>query len=74
MGIESSSARIKTAADIGALIRQRRRDLGLMQADIAMQSGVSIPTISAIENGKETARIGLVLQVCLDLGIELRAG
>jgi DNA-binding XRE family transcriptional regulator len=39
-----------------------------------MQSGVSTPTVSAIENGKETARVGLVLQLCRDLGIQLSVG
>ena len=37
-----------------------------------MQSGVSTPTVSAIENGKVTARIGLVLQICRDLGLRIR--
>jgi DNA-binding XRE family transcriptional regulator len=29
------------------------------------------PTVSAIENGKATARIGLVLQICRNLGLRL---
>lgn len=62
---------IQSAADLGRAIRARRMALGLQQAEVAMQSGVSTPTVSAIENGKETARIGLVLQICRDLGIEL---
>jgi y4mF family transcriptional regulator len=63
---------ILTAADLGRAIRARRLELGLHQAEVAMQSGVSTPTVSAIENGKETARIGLVLQICHDLGIQIR--
>ncbi|TQM93786.1 helix-turn-helix domain-containing protein [Roseinatronobacter monicus] len=63
---------ILTPADLGKAIRARRLELGLKQADVAMQSGVSNPTISAIENGKDTARIGLVLQVCRDLGLRIR--
>ena len=39
-----------------------------------MQSGISLPTLGAIENGKDTARIGLVLQLCQDLGLRLTAG
>ncbi|WP_295046777.1 type II toxin-antitoxin system Y4mF family antitoxin [uncultured Paracoccus sp.] len=62
---------IQTAADLGRAIRAKRKALGLQQQDLAMQSGVSLPTVSAIENGKETARIGLVLQLCRDLGIRL---
>lgn len=63
---------IITPADLGRAIRARRLELGLQQAEVAMQSGVSIPTVSAIENGKETARIGLVLQICCDLGIQIK--
>lgn len=69
-----SSELIITAADLGRMIRARRLELGLQQADVAMQSGVSKPTVSAIENGKETARIGLVLQICNDLGLQLKIG
>jgi y4mF family transcriptional regulator len=65
---------LHTPADLGRAIRDRRLALGLTQADVAMQSGVSTPTVSAIENGKETARIGLVLQICRDLGLQLTAG
>ena len=68
---DATSSTILTPADLGHAIRDRRRQLGLLQADVAMQSGVSTPTVSAIENGKETARIGLVLQICRDLGIRL---
>ena len=63
---------ILTPADLGRAIRARRLELGLQQAEVAMQSGVSTPTVSAIENGKETARIGLVLRICHDLGIRIR--
>nr|WP_281250219.1 helix-turn-helix domain-containing protein [Litoreibacter ascidiaceicola] len=55
-------------------MRARRRALGLQQSDLAMQSGVSLPIVSAIENGKDTARIGLVLQLCQDIGLRLTVG
>lgn len=67
----TTNSTIQTPADLGRAIRDKRMELGLLQADVAMQSGVSTPTVSAIENGKETARIGLVLQLCRDLGIRL---
>jgi y4mF family transcriptional regulator len=60
-----------TPFDLGRAIRDRRVSLGLTQTEVAMQSGISTPTLSAIENGKETARIGLVMQVCRDLGMTL---
>lgn len=70
---ETRLVSLMTPADVGRAIRDRRMALGLTQAEVAMQSGVSTPTVSAIENGKETARIGLVLQICRDLGLQLTA-
>lgn len=59
---------------LGTAIRLRRRALGLTQADLAMQAGISTQTLSAVENGKATAQIGLVLRICRDLGLTLHAG
>ena len=60
-----------TPEALGHVIRDRRRSLGLRQAELAMQSGVSPATVSAIENGKESAHVGLVLRLARDLGIRL---
>ena len=70
---ENEKILISGTESLGRAIRARRLALGLRQSDVAMQSGVSAPTISAIENGKETARVGLVLQICQDLGLRLTA-
>lgn len=64
---------IETPLDLGSALRARRKALGLRQSDVALQSGVTLATVSAIENGKENARIGLVLQICRDLGLRLEA-
>jgi transcriptional regulator with XRE-family HTH domain len=42
-------------ADIGETLRGRREAAGLTQAQLAALSGVSQPTISAIESGKDTS-------------------
>ena len=65
---------ITDPASLGRAIRARRLALGLRQSEVAMQSGISLPTLGAIENGKDTARIGVVLQLCQDLGLRLTAG
>lgn len=62
---------IRTTADLGRALRARRRAIGMTQGELAMQVGVSTATVSAIENGKETARVGLVLDLCRDLGLSL---
>lgn len=71
---KTSSRTITSPEGLGRAIRERRLELGLTQAEVAMQSGVSTPTVSAIENGKETARLGLVLQICRDLGLHFTVG
>lgn len=63
---------VTTPARIGSAIRRRRKALRMTQEDLAMSSGISAATVGAIENGKESARLGLVLQLCRDLGIRLR--
>ena len=70
----TSAPTIDDSAALGRAIRERRLALNLRQEDVAAQSGVSIPTVSAIENGKATAQIGLVLQICRDLGLRLTVG
>lgn len=62
---------VRTTTDLGRALRARRRALGMTQGDLAMQVGLSVATVSAIENGKETARVGLVLDLCRDLGLTL---
>ncbi len=60
------------SAAIGQLIRQTRKALDLRQDELASVAGVSVRTLSEIENGKESARIGLVLRVLDSLGIDIR--
>lgn len=71
---DAPNSTIDNAVALGHAIRARRLALNLRQEDVAAQSGVSIPTVSAIENGKATAHIGLVLQICRDLGLHLTVG
>ena len=71
---EQATVQVKDAASLGRAIRQRRKSLGLRQEDVATQSGISRATLLAIENGKDTAQIGLVLQLCRDLGLEVTVG
>lgn len=56
---------------LGRAIRQTRKASKITQEDLSLQTGISRTTIRAIELGKETAHVGLVLQLCRDLGITL---
>lgn len=63
--------RIRTAIDIGLVIRDHRRKLGLDQRVLADRVGVSRQWIVEIEKGKPRAEIGLVLRTLETLGLDL---
>jgi HTH-type transcriptional regulator / antitoxin HipB len=66
--------RIRTTADLGALIRDRRTKLGLDQKTLAAKVGVSRQWIVEVEKGKPRAEIGLLLRTIDVLGIRLTTG
>jgi HTH-type transcriptional regulator/antitoxin HipB len=62
---------IRTASDLGALVRDRRGAQGLSQEALALRAGVSVRWLKAFEAGKSTAEIGLVLRTLGALGLTL---
>ena len=66
--------RIRTASDLGAVIRERRKQLGLDQATLAKRIGVTRQWVIAVERGKPRAELGLVLRALDALGVPLSAG
>lgn len=60
-----------TSQQIGKLIRQSRKQLGVTQRDLALTSGTGLRFIIELEKGKETCQIGKVLTVLQTLGIKL---
>ena len=65
--------RIRTPKDIGAVIREGRRTLGLDQGELAKKVGVSRLWINQIERGKPGASLGLVLRTLAVVGAEVIA-
>lgn len=65
---------ISTPAELGAVIRVRRKALGLSQADLARRLPASQKWLSEVENGKVSAEIGQVMRLLSLLGITLTAG
>jgi HTH-type transcriptional regulator / antitoxin HipB len=63
--------RIRTPRDLGLLIRQRRRHLGLNQADLAGRAGVGRQWLIDVEHGKTRAEMGLVLRTLAALDLAL---
>lgn len=61
----------QTAKEIGDAVRARRRELKVTQKDLAMTCGTGLRFIIDLEKGKETCRLGKVLQVLQALGLRL---
>jgi y4mF family transcriptional regulator len=61
-----------TAQEIGELVREGRKRLGVTQRDLALTSGTGLRFIIELEKGKETCQIGKVLTVLQTLGIKMR--
>jgi HTH-type transcriptional regulator / antitoxin HipB len=64
---------LRTPAEMGGLIRDRRRTLQLDQAGLARMIGVSRLWVNQIERGKPGASLGLVLRALDTLGVKLLA-
>jgi HTH-type transcriptional regulator/antitoxin HipB len=60
-----------TPEDIGKLVRETRKGLGVTQKALALTSGTGLRFIIELERGKETAEIGKVLTILQTLGIQL---
>ena len=60
-----------TPAQIGKLIRDTRKRLGVTQKDLALTSGTGMRFIIDLEKGKETCEIGKALAILNTLGIKI---
>jgi y4mF family transcriptional regulator len=63
--------RITTAKDLGAAVLAGRTRQGLTQRQLALAAGTGERFIVELENGKETARLGIALRVVATLGLRL---
>ena len=64
---------VRSSADLGALIRHRRKQLELDQLTFAKRIGVSRQWLIEVEHGHARAELGLVLRAIDALGIRLDA-
>ena len=69
--VRREGARLATAADLGAVVRERRKALGMTQQDVADAAGTGRRLVSELEAGKPTLEIGKILAVCQVLGLDL---
>src|SRR6202790_5096093 len=68
-----NTVRVGTPTDLGAVIRDRRKQLKLDQAAFAKRIGVSRYWVILIERGHPRAALGLVLRAADALNIRLDA-
>jgi HTH-type transcriptional regulator/antitoxin HipB len=60
-----------TAKEVGRLVRNRRKELGMKQGELALVAGTGTRFVGDLERGKETCVLGKTLKVLANLGIEL---
>ncbi|MBI1759790.1 MAG: helix-turn-helix transcriptional regulator [Actinobacteria bacterium] len=65
--------RVASARDVGALVRDRRVELGLTQAEAAQAAGMGREWLVAVEAGHPRAQLASVLHVLTSLGLVLDA-
>jgi y4mF family transcriptional regulator len=58
----------------GEVVRQRRRQLGLRQDELAALAGVSVRSVHAVEASKPTVRLDVLLAVTSALGLAVSIG
>lgn len=57
--------------EIGQIIRNTRKQLGLNQADLALSAGTATRFISDLENGKASCQLEKTLSVLAALGLNI---
>lgn len=62
---------VYTPIELGKIIKQSRKKLGVTQKELALTSGTGLRFIIDLEKGKPTCQLGKVLTVLRTLGINL---
>ena len=63
--------RITDSKSFGAMLKNRRKQLGYTQAYISEMTGPSVSFLSELENGKKTAQLDKAIEVAMLLGLDL---
>lgn len=64
---------LREEADLGQILRERRKELGLTQGQLARSCKCSPRFISELERGVAGGNIKQVIRVCREVGIDLYA-
>ncbi|MEM0953065.1 MAG: XRE family transcriptional regulator [Pseudomonadota bacterium] len=60
---------VSEAAQVGARIREARKSKQLKLRDLSVATGLSVPHLSKLENGKARLTVELALEMCTVLGV-----
>lgn len=69
--IKLSQGRIRTAEDLGHLVRTHRKGKGLTLETVSGLGNLSTRFLSEFERGKDTAEIGKILKALRTLGLDV---
>jgi y4mF family transcriptional regulator len=64
---------VATARAIGLIVKERRAELELDQSELSLVAGVSRRTVHAIEHGKPTIQLAVLVAVLQAVGLDLAA-
>ena len=73
MAVTGKRTVVRTAEDLGAALRGRRKALGYTQGEVAEFNGCSVRFVSELERGKAGANLKQVIQIANSLGVDLVA-
>ena len=60
-----------TPEQIGILVRDTRKKVGVTQKDLALTSGTGVRFVIDLEKGKDTCQLGKTLAILNTLGIKI---
>jgi transcriptional regulator with XRE-family HTH domain len=64
-------SQIHGAADLGRLLRAARKEAGMTLQQAALACNISVRNLLEIEHGKETARVGRIIDLLAQFGMTL---
>ena len=68
-----NKSKLRTAAEIGRLVREMRKAQGISQEQLAGVANTGVRFVSDLENGKPTIQVDKMIQVLEALGLGLYA-
>ncbi len=68
-----NKSKLRTAAEIGELVRETRKAQGISQEQLAGVANTGVRFVSDLENGKPSIQVDKMIQVLEALGLGLYA-